>query len=290
MTVIWDSPAGQQAVQERYQAFLSHWPVPSQQLQIPTRQGETFAVACGPPQAPPVVLLHGAGANVVMWMGDAAAWSSTRRVYAVDVIGEPGLSAPSRPPLASGAYAGWLDDVLDGLGAGRAALVGVSLGGWLALDYAIRRPARVERLAVLAPGGVGRQKYGAVAASLVLMPLGDRGRSLALRLALGPVPAAGTPAARAFADYTLLIQQHYRPRRDRLPVFTDDQLRALTMPLLAIAGARDGLLDSRQTTRRLRRLLPDADVTLLPGSGHLLLGQTQRIGEFLTAGSSGSDT
>lgn len=283
MTAIWDSPAGQRAVEDRYRAFLGRWPVPSQQLRVPTREGETFIVACGPPEAPPVVLLHGAGANTVMWMGDAAAWSSVRRVYAVDVIGEPGLSAPSRPPLTSGAYADWLDDVLDGLGVNRAALVGVSLGGWLALDYAIRRPARVERLAVLAPGGVGRQKYGPVAAALVLMPLGDRGRRLALRLALGPVPAVETPAARAFADYALLIQQHYRPRRDRLPVFTDDQLRNLTMPLLAIAGARDGLLDSRQTSRRLRRLLPQAAVTLLPDSGHLLLGQTRRIQEFLSA-------
>lgn len=283
MTAIWDSPAGQRAVEDRYRAFLGRWPVPSQQLRVPTREGETFIVACGPPEAPPVVLLHGAGANTVMWMGDAAAWSSVRRVYAVDVIGEPGLSAPSRPPLTSGAYADWLDDVLDGLGVNRAALVGVSLGGWLALDYAIRRPARVERLAVLAPGGVGRQKYGPVAAALVLMPLGDRGRRLALRLALGPVPVVETPAARAFADYALLIQQHYRPRRDRLPVFTDDQLRNLTMPLLAIAGARDGLLDSRQTSRRLRRLLPQAAVTLLPDSGHLLLGQTRRIQEFLSA-------
>jgi pimeloyl-ACP methyl ester carboxylesterase len=62
------------------------------------------------------------------------------------------------------------------------------------------------------------------------------------------------------------------------------------MPLLAITGARDGLLDSRHTSRRLRRLLPDADVTLLPDAGHLILGQTQRIGEFLTAGMPGSDT
>jgi pimeloyl-ACP methyl ester carboxylesterase len=284
MTIIWDSPAGQLAVEDRYRGFLGHWPVPSEQLQIPTREGETFVVACGPLDAPPVVLLHGAGANTAMWMGDAPAWAAARRVYAIDVIGEPGLSAPSRPSLASDAYAGWLDDVLDHLGVSRTALAGVSLGGWLAFDYAIRRAGRVERLAVLAPGGVGRQKYGAVAASFALMRLGDRGRRLALRLALGPTPAPSTPAARAFADYALLIQQHYRPRRDRLPVFTDAQLRALTMPLLVVTGARDGLLDSRQTTRRVRRLLPHAEVILLPDSGHLLLGQTQRISEFLTAG------
>jgi pimeloyl-ACP methyl ester carboxylesterase len=74
------------------------------------------------------------------------------------MIGEPGLSAPSRPRLASDAYALWLDDVLHELGVARASLVGVSLGGWLALDYATRRPERVERLALLCPGGVGKQR------------------------------------------------------------------------------------------------------------------------------------
>lgn len=75
------------------------------------------------------------------------------------MIGEAGLSAPSRPPLASDAYALWLDDLLRSLGLDRVSIVGVSLGGWLALDYATRRPERIERLAVLCPAGVGRQNW-----------------------------------------------------------------------------------------------------------------------------------
>ncbi|MET7399007.1 alpha/beta fold hydrolase [Dactylosporangium sp. NPDC005572] len=100
------------------------------------------------------MLLHGAIANSASWMGDAAEWSQRFRVYAVDVIGEAGLSAPARPPLDSDAYAARLDDVLDGLGLRGASFAGISLGGWLALDYAIRRPDRVDRLALLNPGGV----------------------------------------------------------------------------------------------------------------------------------------
>ena len=83
----------------------------------------------------------------------------------MDVIGEPGLSTPARPPLTSDAYASWLDGVLRGLTVDRASIVGASLGGWLALYYAIRRPARVDRLVLLGPGGIGRQKWGVVLAA-----------------------------------------------------------------------------------------------------------------------------
>ena len=91
-------------------------------------------------------------------MFDAAVWSSRFRVYAIDMIGDAGLSAPSRPPLAGDAHALWLDDVLAGLSVASASFVGMSLGGWLTLDYASPRPGRVERLALICPAGIGRQK------------------------------------------------------------------------------------------------------------------------------------
>src|SRR5947208_9885252 len=100
---------------------------------VPTREGHTFVVASGDRHAPPLVLLHGSGANSASWISDVSEWSQRFRVYAVDMIGEPGLSAPARPPFASEAYANWLDDVWKGLGLTAASVAGVSLGGWLAL-------------------------------------------------------------------------------------------------------------------------------------------------------------
>lgn len=105
-------------------------------------------VACGE-GAPPLVLLHGGIMNSAMWMGDVRAWAEHFRVYAVDVIGEAGLSAPSRPPLNSDAHALWMDGVLEGLRLERVSLVGVSLGGWLALDYATRKPERVPVMVIV---------------------------------------------------------------------------------------------------------------------------------------------
>src|SRR5262252_4440740 len=148
MNRIYKSSEGERLVRERYLAFLKHWPVPSQHIRIPTSQGETFVVASGPENAPPLLLLHGGAGNSAMWMGDVRTFTQHFRVYCIDMIGEAGLSAPSRPPLSSDAYAVWLDEVLRALSVARIAIVGVSLGGWLALDYATRRPQQVERIAV----------------------------------------------------------------------------------------------------------------------------------------------
>ena len=105
--------------------------MPNRQFRVPTREGETFIVACGDENAPPLMLLHGGMANSAMWMGDVAAWAEHFRVYAVDVIGEAGLSAPSRPPLASEAHALWLDDVMQALLA-RAGIVSRRVAGGMA--------------------------------------------------------------------------------------------------------------------------------------------------------------
>lgn len=282
------------AVLERQAEFLDRWPEPRRQRIVPTRHGDTFVVDCGDQSAPAVVLVHGAGFNSAAWTPDVAAWTTTHRVFAVDVIGEPGRSAGSRPLFEGDAYTRWLDDVLDEVGVDRAAFVGTSLGGWIALDHAIRRPDRVSRLAALVPAGIGRQKYRALLTALLLMPFGRRGRRAGMSHVLGPRPSvpsdAGGPVMQGtgddltaeFDDYLWLIQTSYRPRRDRLPIFTDEQLAALAVPLLVIAGAQDRLLDAHDTARRLHALRPDATVVVLPDTGHIPTGTTGEIHRFLT--------
>jgi pimeloyl-ACP methyl ester carboxylesterase len=281
MKAIYKSSEGEQLVRARYQAFLKYWPVPNEQIHVPTPQGSTFVVISGPKNAPPLVLLHGGAANSAMWMGEVAAFAPSFRVYCIDMIGEPGLSVPARPSLASDAYAVWLDDVLDHLSIDRTSIVGVSLGGWLGLDYAIRRPERVERVAVLCPGGIGRQKVGIVFATLLLRMFGGWGRRKLAERILGRAPVDPTPPVKAFMDFVALIHRHFRPRMVKLPVFSDSALRNLSAPVLAIVGGRDVLLDSAHTKRRLEQHARGAQVVYLAEAGHLISGQTARVLEFL---------
>ncbi|MBN6039764.1 alpha/beta fold hydrolase [Amycolatopsis sp. 195334CR] len=276
--VIYKTEAGEREILRRYEEILAGWPVPAGRHHVPTREGDTFVLVSGPEDAPPLVLLHGSGSNAAMWAGDVAAWARHFRVHAVDMIGEPGLSARSRPPLDSTAYADWLDDVLDHFGLDSAAFTGASLGGWLALDYAIRRPRRVDRLAVLCPGGVGRQKFGFLFKVALYRPFGAWGLRRSIKAVAGVDPG-DTPEV---ADYLTLMFTHFQPRRDRLPVFSDEALRGLAMPVKVIVGARDAMFDSAETARRVENTVPHAEVTVLPDVAHSIIGQTQPIMDFLT--------
>jgi pimeloyl-ACP methyl ester carboxylesterase len=78
-----------------------------------------------------------------------------------------------------------------------------------------------------------------------------------------------------------LVQRHFVPRRDRLPVFSDGALHRLAMPVLTILGAHDAILDSADTRRRLEACVPHAAIAWLPEGGHLLVGHAERIRDFL---------
>lgn len=276
MTMIFRTEAGARRLAQRYRALLDAWPVEAEHRHLPTREGETYVISSGPVDAPPVILLHGSGGTAADWRGDLAEWSAVFRVHAVDLVGEPGLSAPSRPALDSPAPAAWLDDVLDGLGLDRTALVGMSLGGWHVLDYAIRRPERVSRLAVLCPGGLGRQTYGWLPAATVLRLFGVRGRRRMAAMVTGVDPRTYGPVL----DDIVATFAEFRPRTERLPVFSDDALARMAMPVMIIVGERDAMFDSAETARRAA-LLPNGSVTVLPGVGHAVFGQSEPVLRFL---------
>lgn len=274
---IYRTPESAAALRRHYEELLAGWPVPHAEVRVATHLGDTFVVASGPADAPPVILLHGSGANSSIWRGDVATWSTTMRVYAVDVPGEPGLSGAARPSLNSDAYVRWLIEVLDGLGVDRASLVGISLGGRLATQVAIGRADRVNRLVLLSPSGIGRQKIGTLLVALALLPFGRWGRERAMRKVLG-AQVSGTAAG----EYVLLIHKHFRPRTERIPIFTDAGLAQIAAPTLAVVGQNDALLDSADTKQRLEQHSPHATVILIPDAGHLLPAQTDRVHAFLT--------
>ncbi len=270
------SPAGRDAILAAYGRLLDAWPVPVERRVLPTPLGDTFALACGDPSAPPLVLLHGSSSNSAIWAGDVVEFIRAYRVYCLDIPGEPGKSAPARPALNSPAYAEWFQAALDGLGVQQCALMGISLGGWLALKYSVTNPARVSKLVLECPSGVAIQRRDFFLKALPLMLMGRRGTEGMVRLL-----TAGQSLPAEVVDYMHLISTAFNPRIETIPLFTDEELRCLTMPVLLIVGEKDVMLPSQQTADRLRALLPNLEAHVLPGVGHVITGQAGRIMGFL---------
>ena len=286
--LVYKSAEGAAAVAAKYRRVLDQWPTPKTEFSLATRQGPTFVIACGPDNAPPIVLLHGSQANSAAWFFDVASWATEFRLFAVDMIGEPGFSARVRPSLADETHALWLDDVFAGLGLSRAALAGVSLGGWLALDYATRRPQAVGALALICPAGIGRQKNFLLKVWPLLL-LGSWGQRKIREMAFGPAPETISSDMRLFGDLMETIGRVVRPRVVSIPQLTDAEIQKLAAPILAIIGGRDVLIDSNDTRARLKKDAPHAEICFLDDGYHFLPGQTARVMDFLMRRGAGDD-
>ncbi|MCA9696371.1 MAG: alpha/beta fold hydrolase, partial [Myxococcales bacterium] len=117
-----------------------------------TEIGTTHMLVAGDEKAPPLVLLHGAGVSAAIWARNIGALAARHCVYALDTLGNLGPSVARDKVRAPADLHRWLGEVLDALEIGRADLLGMSMGGWIATGFAAAAPDRVARLGLIAPG------------------------------------------------------------------------------------------------------------------------------------------
>lgn len=102
---------------------------------------------------PPIVLVHGFGADRLSWLANTAELGKVGQVYTLDLPGHGGT--PLGGPADIGTFAAALGRSIDEAGIAPVHLVGHSLGGALALTLASERPELVRSLALIAPVGLG---------------------------------------------------------------------------------------------------------------------------------------
>ena len=105
-------------------------------------------------QGPPLLLLHGIAGSCETWAPLIPALADDFTVIAPDMLGH-GSSAKPRGDYSLGAYAAGARDLLLALGHESATVVGHSLGGGVAMQFAYQFPTHTERLGLVASGGLG---------------------------------------------------------------------------------------------------------------------------------------
>ncbi len=224
----------------------------------------------GPKNGPPVLLLHGWGASLYMYRhAFERLRTNGMRAIGVDLRGYGLSDKPGSDGAYSlEAYCADLDALLQALDVPRTALIGQSMGGGLALRYAITQPQRVAKLALINPTGLVRIPARNTLRVMPRTVAGILGRRLAPRWSIEFIlryVAYGDPSKVDATD----VEEYWSPTQlpgfvyaaragitefDWRPV-TDTEAAALAIPTVVILGTRDRLI--RNT---------DAAAGRLPGS------------------------
>jgi pimeloyl-ACP methyl ester carboxylesterase len=229
-----------------------------------------------------ILLIHGLGGRWQNWLENIPRLAEDRRVVAVDLPGFGRSQAPTQPISIAG-YARTLDRVCDLLELETPIVVGNSLGGLVAAEFALRFPARVGSLALVAAACLAPADLQPRAAQLAMLA-GGRVASSLLR---GPGAAMARPRARHILFATVL-RHPTRIATDTLHELAGDarppgtvaalaalgahdishELGTIRAPVLVIHGRNDMLIPCADA-ERLAAIIPDASLVIFEDTGHM---------------------
>ena len=239
-------------------------------------------------RGPALLLLHGITNSSETWEG-VAPWLVKRfRLIAPDLLGH-GESATPRGDYSLGAHASGARDVLTALGIERATVVGHSLGGGIAMQFAYQFPERCERLVLVSSGGLGRDVHLLLrAASLPgadyvlpaltsagLLGVGRGVGGVLRRLRLSPGEDVEV-LARGFASldnsgsrqaFLHTIRSVIEPGGQRVSAQNRLSLAAL-LPTLIVWGERDSIIPVKHGAAA-HEAMPGSRFEVFPGAGHM---------------------
>jgi len=238
-------------------------------------------------QGPPVVLIHGVAGRAGQWDQTLAALAESYTVVAPDLLGH-GESAKPRGDYSLGAHASGIRDLLVGLDIERASVVGHSLGGGIAMQFAYQFPERCERLVLVSSGGLGDDVHPLLRAATLpgsefVLPLLAHPRVLEVASlvprALGRIGLRTRPdlteMARAYQSlsnaearsaFIHTLRGVIDPRGQRINA-TDRLYLASKMPTLIVWGGRDRIIPVEHA-QPTHEGMPGSRLELFHQAGH----------------------
>ena len=244
----------------------------------------------GEPTAPPLVMLHGVTGHARTWDEEAAALASRYRVLALDQRGHGDSEAPTDCDYTVEAMCGDLAAFVDAIDLPRVAIVGLSMGGRVAIAFAGQAVARVERLMIIdigpdiAPAGVFRvatlmakspelfpSLEHALAFHRITNPLFSEAMLLH-RVRHGTKPVEGGLTWK----YDRGLRDAVRSGSWRDPIDLWPLWRAIACPILVVRGGDSDVL-SVEIAKRMVDENANTRLVEVPGAGHAVPGDQPAV-------------
>jgi pimeloyl-ACP methyl ester carboxylesterase len=248
-----------------------------QKLKLPTFFGETVVLAHNHDrkQLAPLVYFPGfRTSGIFLDLNDnLAPLKKDFRLYLVDAIGQPGMSAGNTPDAKSDEYAAWVGEVLDGLNLDKTSIAGASFGGCLCLKAARYLPERITKTILMNPSGLTGVSFAPKTSFYNFMPLLFPSRKTVENfmeyVVFGDKANVSEACWNAVAEFELHAIKNFRLKADYPYKMSDAELADITVPIYLLLGENDRLIPPQKTLARAQKLLPTLKEThILKGVGH----------------------
>lgn len=260
-----------------YDEAITLSPVPAEESDIETSFGTTHVLTAGDPSKPPLVALHGNSISSTMWLPMLPTLTAGHHVRMLDAVGDINKSVATAVLSSPELVVEWIDEVLDTFAIDRSALVAASQGAWMATHYAMARPQRVERLAMICPAGIVSPLKTTwtlgVIRTVSIRPTRAKVERFIDSMAMAATrPILRTDPWRPITQQMIVgLASYRRNRRDPRPMRCNiEKLTASGIPILAMIGRDETLHDGATMATRFQQQMPDAQVVLVDGANHLL--------------------
>ena len=217
---------------------------------------------------PPLIVVHGVASRAADGALIYRELMRTRRVYALDLLGYGESDKPSDSDYSVPTQAAIVRGFMDAVGVREADVMGVSMGGWIALKVAADHPERVRRLVLVSSAGLSFPTT-LTEASFSPATMDELRASLALQTDnASKIPAfVLRDLLRRSSSKRFIVRRSMASMlalRDTL----DGKLRRVTMPVLLVWGTNDRIVPF-SLAAKMQKEMPQAELVALEGCGHL---------------------
>jgi pimeloyl-ACP methyl ester carboxylesterase len=262
MSTFFDSLEAKKIVEDLYYQKLDELNLFYESIKVETSFGDTHVILTGEKDNPPLVLLHGSNGCAPIALEALKGLEKTFRIYAIDVIGQPNLSAGIRPSMKDRSYGQWMYELLSRFSIRDAVLVGISLGGFISWKALVYDEKRIAQAYLIVPAGIVNGN-ALTALRKVFLPIKLyqwRRKQSYVRDFLRELFTEEDDFAREFLSQVLLhFDQDFSP----IPLISQQEAQQIKTPLHIVGADRDILFPGEKMIRRAHRLFPSLKNTIL---------------------------
>lgn len=258
-------PEGRAPLEALYDRLRSALPIRTESRTVPTRFGATHVLVAGPPDAPPLVTVHGAYSSAPQNLSMLVPLTQHFRVYAPDTIGHSIRSQDAYISPSDDSFGYWVSDLMDALGLDKAPFVASSFGAGIVLRAAAVIPDRIERAALFHPSGIANNSMVRIGLRL-LLPWAQYLISKTPENLIKAARPMMTEESPDFVEQVGLMLQHVRVRIEGPRLTTPQELARFRAPVLLFVAADDIFFPGPAVARRAGTLFANlVRVETVPG-------------------------